>query len=171
MTPKLNIPFWNGKRDYIIEKQPLFKNFSIDCKSIRFIMIGWIPWIKKRVNCLSYIEGKAGWKTFGVFLTYLVMTILVEKMSNVTIIFVKGLISIYISNLEEWRNCVHVLHFYTEDIIVINTATFYMSFTWSFDKYLYDICKNINFWIAKKSFKLIKLIVWWVERKRKGYEQ
>ena len=34
---------------------------------INFIMIGWDPWIKKRDNYLSCIEGKVTWKTFGIY--------------------------------------------------------------------------------------------------------
>ena len=50
----------SSKRDSNIEKQPLYKNFTISSKSVHFIMIGWDPWIKKRVNYLYCIEGKGG---------------------------------------------------------------------------------------------------------------
>ena len=35
-------------------------------KSQPFIVFGWVPWSKKRINYLSCIEGMGVWKTFTV---------------------------------------------------------------------------------------------------------
>ena len=46
---------------------PLYKDFTIGWNSIRFIMIGWDPPIRKRVNYLSCMEGERVWKIFDIF--------------------------------------------------------------------------------------------------------
>ena len=47
------------KREYTIEKQSLYKDFTIGSKSLPFIMFGLDYWIKKRVDYLTCIEGAA----------------------------------------------------------------------------------------------------------------
>ena len=53
-----------AKRDFTIEKQSPYnyKAMTIGGKSLLFIMIGWDPWIKERVNYLSCMLGEGGIK-------------------------------------------------------------------------------------------------------------
>ena len=56
------------KRDFTIGFNPLYKDFTIaGWMSLQFIIIGGVPWSKKRGNHLSCIEGKWVWKTSAEF--------------------------------------------------------------------------------------------------------
>ena len=54
-------------------------------KYLHFIKICWDPWIKKRLNYLSCMEGKGVWKTFAVYHNSTLQLFLYCKISFVDI--------------------------------------------------------------------------------------